>query len=124
MDTQNSDRSTHREDGNQRGNATNALRLHRDTKEGLDTLLFCALRLPELEGSSLPARSVLRLLTGEHLEEGEGVTTRGMGPLEWVGAPGVFFYLRQEDAEQLWRSLVTQGWKRLNEPAWGSSVEV
>ena len=33
-------------------------------------------------------------------------------------------YLRQEDAEQLWRSLVTQGWERLEEPAWGSAVEV
>ena len=33
-------------------------------------------------------------------------------------------YIRQEDAEQLWRSLVTQGWKRLEEPAWGSAVEV
>jgi len=32
-------------------------------------------------------------------------------------------YMRKEDAEQLWRSLVTQGWKRLNEPAWGASVE-
>ena len=33
-------------------------------------------------------------------------------------------YMRQKDAEQLWRSLVTQGWKRLEEEAWGSSVEV
>ena len=31
-------------------------------------------------------------------------------------------YLPKEDAEQLWRSLVTQGWKRLEEPAWGSAV--
>ena len=85
---------------------------------------FIACGRPNKERSSLLQLTVLLLLTGEHLEEGEGVTTRGMGPLEWVGAPGVFFYLRQEDAEQLWRSLVTQGWKRLNEPAWGSSVEV
>ena len=66
----------HREDGNQRGNATNALRLHRDTKEGLDTLLFCALRLPALEGSSLPARSVLLLLRGERSQDVGVVTTR------------------------------------------------
>ena len=33
-------------------------------------------------------------------------------------------YLRKDDAEQLWRSLQTQGWKRLKEPAWGKAVEV
>ena len=33
-------------------------------------------------------------------------------------------YLRKNDAEQLWRSLQTQGWKPLKQPAWGSSAEV
>ena len=78
---------------------------------------FIACGRPNPDRCPLPIPPVLLLLTGERLEEGEGVTTRGMGPLEWVGAPGVFFYLRQEDAEQLWRSLVTQGWQRLKEPA-------
>ena len=33
-------------------------------------------------------------------------------------------YLRKEDAEQLWKSLQSQGWKRLKTPAWGEAVEV
>ena len=33
-------------------------------------------------------------------------------------------YLRKEDAEQLWKSLQSQGWKRLKAPAWGEAVEV
>ena len=33
-------------------------------------------------------------------------------------------YLRKNDAEQLWRSLQTQGWKPLKTPAWGASAEV
>ena len=33
-------------------------------------------------------------------------------------------YLRKNDAEQLWRSLQTQGWKPLKQPAWGASAEV
>ena len=42
---------------------------------------------------------------------------RGNGTSEGCIPSEVFFYLRQENAEQLWRSLVTQGWKRLKEPA-------
>ena len=33
-------------------------------------------------------------------------------------------YLRKDAADQLWRSLQSQGWKRLNKPAWGEAVEV
>ena len=33
-------------------------------------------------------------------------------------------YLRKEDAEQLWKLLRSQGWKRLKTPAWGEAVEV
>ena len=29
-------------------------------------------------------------------------------------------YLRKDAAEQLWRSLQTQGWKPLKTPAWGA----
>ena len=42
---------------------------------------------------------------------------RGNGTSEGMHPSEVFFYLRQEDAEQLWRSLMTQDWKRLKEPA-------
>ena len=33
-------------------------------------------------------------------------------------------YLRKDAAEQLWRSLQSQGWKPLKKAAWGSSAEV
>ena len=33
-------------------------------------------------------------------------------------------YLRKDAAEQLWKSLQTQGWKPLKTPAWGASAEV
>ena len=52
---------------------------------------FIACGRPNPDRCPLPIPPVLLLLTGEHLEEGEGVTTRGLGPLEWVGTPGVFF---------------------------------
>ena len=52
---------------------------------------FIACGRPNPDRCPLPIPPVLLLLTEEHLEEGEGVTTRGMGPLEWVGTPGVFF---------------------------------
>ena len=58
---------------------------------GIPCRFFIACGRPNQERSSPPIPPVLLLLTGEHLEEGEGVTTRGMGPLEWVGTPGVFF---------------------------------
>ena len=32
-------------------------------------------------------------------------------------------YLRKEDADQFWRSLQSQGWKRLESPAWGEAVD-
>ena len=32
--------------------------------------------------------------------------------------------LRKAEAEQLWASLQTQGWKRLAAPAWGDAVEL
>ena len=32
-------------------------------------------------------------------------------------------YLRKDSAEQLWRSLQTQGWKPLKTPAWGATAE-
>ena len=33
-------------------------------------------------------------------------------------------YLRKEDADRFWKALRSQGWERLNEPAWGPAVEV
>ena len=33
-------------------------------------------------------------------------------------------YLRKDAAEQLWKSLRTQGWKPLKEPAWGAAADV
>ena len=33
-------------------------------------------------------------------------------------------YLRKDAAEQLWKSLQTQGWKPLKEPAWGATADV
>ena len=33
-------------------------------------------------------------------------------------------YLRKDAAEQLWKSLQTQGWKPLKEPAWGAAADV
>ena len=33
-------------------------------------------------------------------------------------------HLRKAEAEQLWTSLQTQGWKRLASPAWGDAVEL
>ena len=33
-------------------------------------------------------------------------------------------YLRKDAAEQLWRSLLSQGWKPLKKAAWGSSADV
>ena len=33
-------------------------------------------------------------------------------------------HLRKAEAEQLWASLQTQGWKRLASPAWGDAVEL
>ena len=33
-------------------------------------------------------------------------------------------YLRKDAAEQLWRSLQTQGWKPLKTPAWGRGVRL
>jgi len=33
-------------------------------------------------------------------------------------------YLPKDAAEQLWKSLQTQGWKPLKQPAWGASAEV
>ena len=47
---------------------------------------------------------------------------RGDETSEEMHSSGVFSFAG-EGAEQLLRSLVTQGWKRLHEPAWGSSVE-
>ena len=32
-------------------------------------------------------------------------------------------YLRKDAAEQLWRSLQTQGWRPLKKPAWGATAE-
>ena len=53
---------------------------------------FIACGRPNPDRCPLPIPPVLLLLTGDHLEEVGGVTTRGMGPLEWVGTPGVFFW--------------------------------
>ena len=33
-------------------------------------------------------------------------------------------YVRKDAAEQLWKSLQTQGWKPLKEPAWGAAADV
>ena len=33
-------------------------------------------------------------------------------------------YVRKGAAEQLWKSLQTQGWKPLKEPAWGAAADV
>ena len=33
-------------------------------------------------------------------------------------------HLRKVEAEQLWASLQTQGWKRLAAPAWGDAIEL
>ena len=33
-------------------------------------------------------------------------------------------YLRKDAAEQLWRSLQSQGWKPLKKAAWGASADV
>lgn len=33
-------------------------------------------------------------------------------------------YLRKEAADQMWRSLQTQGWRPLNEAAWGAAADV
>tara|TARA_Y200000002_G_scaffold381891_1_gene397191 strand:+ start:210 stop:494 length:285 start_codon:yes stop_codon:yes gene_type:complete len=30
-------------------------------------------------------------------------------------------YLRKADADQFWKELLSQGWERLSEPAWGVS---
>ena len=46
---------------------------------------------PHQERSSLPIPPVLLLLTGEHLEEGDGEKNERTGSLGWVGTPGVFF---------------------------------
>ena len=32
-------------------------------------------------------------------------------------------YLRKDAAEQLWKSLQTQGWRPLKTPAWSASAE-
>ena len=58
---------------------------------GRNAPLLIAYGRPNPDRCPLPIPPVLLLLTGEHQEEGEGVTTRGMGPLERVGAPEVFF---------------------------------
>ena len=59
----------------------------------------------------------------------------------WINEPKVFIdrgrrmpegppllkerrHLRKAEAEQLWASLQTQGWKRLGSPAWGDAVEL
>ena len=59
----------------------------------------------------------------------------------WINEPKVFIdrgrrlpdgppllkerrHLRKAEAEQLWTSLQTQGWKRLASPAWGDAVEL
>ena len=59
----------------------------------------------------------------------------------WVGDPKVLLdrgrllpdgppllkerrYLRKEAADQMWRSLQTQGWKTLKQPAWGPAADV
>ena len=58
----------------------------------------------------------------------------------WVRGPKVFLgrgrllpdgppllkerrYLREDAAEQLWKSLQAQGWKPLKTPAWGATAE-
>ena len=33
-------------------------------------------------------------------------------------------HLKKAEAEQLWASLQTQGWKRLASPAWGDAVDL
>ncbi len=59
----------------------------------------------------------------------------------WINEPKVFIYrglrlpdgppllkerrhLQRAEADQLWASLQTQGWKRLESPAWGDAVEL
>ena len=46
---------------------------------------------PNQERSSPPLLTVLPLLTGEHLEEGDGEKNERTGSLGWVGTPVVFF---------------------------------
>ena len=48
---------------------------------------------------------------------------RGDETSEDMHSSGVFFYSRGRALNSSCVHLVTQGWKRLNEPAWGSSVE-
>jgi len=59
----------------------------------------------------------------------------------WINEPKVFIdkghrtsdgppllkerrHLKKAEADQLWASLQTQGWKRLAAPAWGDAVEL
>ena len=51
---------------------------------------YC-LRATEPDRHAVPVLTVLPLLTGEHLEEGDGEKNERAGPLGWVGTPGVFF---------------------------------
>ena len=57
---------------------------------------------PHLERSSLLLPPVLLLLTGEHLEEGDGEKNERTGSLGWVGTPGVFFLESQTVLRSVW----------------------
>ena len=55
---------------------------------------FIAYGGPNHERSSPPLLTVLLLLTGEHLQEGDGASEREDGTSEGMHPSGVFFYLR------------------------------
>ena len=55
------------------------------------TAPFSCLRATEPDRHAVPVLTVLPLLTGEHLVEGDGEKNERTGPLGWVGTPGVFF---------------------------------
>ena len=58
---------------------------------GTPCRLFYCLRATEPDRHAVPVLTVLPLLTGEHLEEGDGEKNERTGSLGWVGTPGVFF---------------------------------
>ena len=58
---------------------------------GTPCRLFYCLRATEPDRHAVPVLTVLPLLTGEHLEEGDGEKNERTGSLGWVGTPGVSF---------------------------------